>query len=126
MHCAISIKLHFFRALYSIVGTAPLYIIQSTKALLVLFYYITWRFAAIWSIFLCIRRESDACQKSIRSLLIIICQKCNSLGLNLAWVPFCCGCLWVSAFRKGSIWWVPLGKEFFGKEFYGSSTLYIA
>ena len=37
-------------------------------------------------------------------------------------MPFCCGCLWVSVFRKGSIWWVPLGKEFFGKEFYGSST----
>ena len=66
--------------------------------------------------------ESDTCQKSIRSPLIIICQKCNSQGINLAWVPFCCGCLWVSVFRKGSIWWVPLGKEFYGKEFYGSTT----
>ena len=27
MHCAITIKLHFFRALYSIVGPAPPYVI---------------------------------------------------------------------------------------------------
>ena len=39
-------------------------------------------------------------------------------------MPFCCGCLWVSVFRIGSIWWVPLGKEFYGKEFYGSTTLF--
>ena len=36
-----------------------------------------------------------------------------------SWVPFWYGCLMVGSFGKGSFWWVPLGKEFFGKEFYG-------
>ena len=29
----------------------------------------------------------------------------------------------VGSFGKGSFWWVPLGKEFFGKEFYGRVIL---